>query len=177
MCWNLTQDIISTVYTNKHRKSIFYICQSDTVSWMTKSSLMYLIKMFHLKWCVAQFEQTDRLSFSFGKVQFSALTLGLEFQTKTLCDFAELLLDWGLETTTLHASSCQHKKLLCGQKDVNYVENVAETILLRKHLLYPTASPYKLSIWDQAEKHEGNQNKCRDAEFLWRSSSFLHFKV
>lgn len=48
--------------------------------------------------------------------------------------------------TTLNAFSCQRKKLLCGQKDVNYIENVAETMLLRKHLPYPIASAYKLGI-------------------------------
>lgn len=175
----MTQDIISTVYNHKiiistERAHSIYV--SQTVSWMTKSSLMYLINMFHLKLCVAQLEKTGRLSFSFEKNWLPAITLGLEFQTKTLCDFAEILLDWGLETMRLNVFSCQHKKLLCGQKTVNYIENVAETTLLRKHLPYPIASAYKLSIWDQAEKHKGNQNKHWDAELLWRSSSFLHFK-
>lgn len=110
--------------------------------------------ILYMKWYITQPYQTCRLGFSFAKVWFQSSHSGLEFQNRTLYNFAKVLLNWDLQSKTLHVFCCQHRKLPRSQKAGNSIENLVATTLFNGHLPYLIANAYKLSMWDQNGKKD-----------------------
>lgn len=114
MWWNLTQEIISTkntIFKNKHKENRFYISsQMLFPEWL---SLLWCISqtsfILYMKYFVAQPGLVGRLTVSFAKIWFQSSHLELKFQNKTSWSFAEVFLNWLLESSTECALLTTHE--------------------------------------------------------------------